>query len=138
VNAAELATALLDEGEDPKDFLRRHAPRLRMPTIDQVEITCTADWEDDRPDGNFCEQADVDYVYSQIAAGNVWGWASVTVTAKFTTEDDQEVEGHDYLGGCSYASRADFMQPGGYYADMKQEAYEDLCKQLEKLGYQEV
>lgn len=109
-----------------------------MPKIDEVEIDCDADWERDiRPEGDMDPEAAA-WVRDQIDQGNVWGWASVTVTAKFTTEDGEELEGHDYLGGCSYLSKEDFMQPGGYYPQMREAAYEDLCQQLEKLGYREV
>lgn len=138
MTAAELVTALLDEAEDPKDFLRRHAPRLRMPTIDEVEFDVEADWDHDSPEGHFDNPADVEHVNAQIATGNVWGWASVTVNAKFTTEDGEEYEGHDYLGGCSYDDGQDFVENSGYYEDMKVQAYQDLCRQLEKAGYREV
>src|SRR4051794_36024379 len=30
--------------------------------------------------------------------------------------------GHDYLGRCCYSSVAEFLEPGGYYEDMKREA----------------
>jgi len=45
------------------------------------------------------------------------------------------VEASDYLGCCSYRSKEDFMEPDGYYDDMKVEAYNSLCKELAERGY---
>jgi len=39
----------------------------------------------------------------------------------------------DYLGGCTYESEEDFKKDG-YYADMKQNAYNSLIKQLKDLA----
>jgi len=106
-----------------------------MPTLNEVQFELTADWEQDDPAGHFCDEEDVEFVREQIRDGNVWGWCSVEVKAKFTTEDGEEVEASDYLGGCSYRNRQDFMEPGGYYDDMKKSAYTELCGKLNKLGY---
>ena len=52
---------------------------------------------------------------------NEWAWCCAKVTARYGS-----FEGTDYLGGCSYKSAADFMTPGGYYADMVAAALDDL------------
>ena len=110
-------------------------PRLHMPKMNEVNFELYAEWEQDDPKGHFCNEEDVEFVREQIRHGNVWGWCSVEVKAKFTTEDGEEVEASDYLGGCSYRSRRDFMEPGGYYDDMKNVSYAELCEKLKALGY---
>jgi hypothetical protein len=57
----------------------------------------------------------------QLERGNEWAWCLVRVTARWA-----EYEGYDYLGGCSYASKEQFMHPKGYYPDMKARALADL------------
>ena len=135
MTAQRLVTALLDEGEDPKDFLRRMAPRSQLPAEDEVEYELEAEWEQEDPANHFEFPEDIEFARNAIRNDNVWGWCSTHVIAKWTTPEGEEVEGDDWLGGCSYHSRADFMQPGGYYDDMKHEAYEALCKELERRGY---
>ena len=134
MNAAQLVAALLD-GEDPKEFFRSAMPRSRLPRIKDVTFELEAEWEQDDPSGHFDDREDVEFVRQQIRDGNVWGWCSTHVIAKWTAPDGQEVQGDDYLGGCSYLSREDFMAPGGYYDDMKSEAYDRLCAKLERMGY---
>ena len=106
-----------------------------MPEMSGVNFELYAEWEQDDPKDHFCNDADLEFVREQIRSGNVWGWCSIEVKAKFTTEDGEEVEASDYLGGCSYHSRRDFMEPGGYYDDMKKASYAELCLKLEVLGY---
>lgn len=123
----------LIEAEDPKDFLRQQ--RNRLPGRNEVDYDFEADPEDySEIDGSFSEEADVQWVKDQLNAGNHWAWFRAKVTAKWTDPvTEREYEGHDYLGGCSYLSRADFMkdEPGYYYHDMKNEAYERLCAEIE-------
>jgi hypothetical protein len=63
------------------------------------------------------------WVNRQLRAGNQWAWCSVTVTAS-----RGEHEGHDHLGACSYRDTQQFIEPGGYYEDLKDEAYRELLK----------
>lgn len=133
--AAHIVAVLLD-GEDPKFALRQFPPMLRLPSMAEVEFGARATWENEDPAGHFCNDEDLAYVRAQIETGNVWGWCSVEVEAKFTTEDGEKVTASDFLGGCSYPSRAAFMEPGGAYDDMKAEAYDGLCAELEALGYE--
>jgi hypothetical protein len=75
----------------------------------------------------------VEWIEDQLEEGNEWAWCMVDVVARWTNPlTDQEYEGHDYLGGCSYESEESFKQPGGYYPDMKERAYEELIKQIEQ------
>ena len=102
--------------------------------IPENEITytleCQPDFEDYR--GNCSaideetDQAAEEWIREELEAGNEWAWCSVKVTARW-----KGFKGEDYLGGCSYRSREDFMEPGGYYDDMKAEARERLCAAVE-------
>jgi hypothetical protein len=67
-------------------------------------------------------------VRTQLRAGNEWAWCCVTVEAHYP---DFPFVGRDTLGACSYASEADFTQPGGYFDDMKAEALRDLTAQVD-------
>jgi hypothetical protein len=58
------------------------------------------------------------WVRDQLAQGNVWAWCVAKVTALL----DDGRYGTDHLGGCSYKDEEDF-KTGGYYDDMKDEAY---------------
>ena len=58
---------------------------------------------------------------NEASEWNEWAWCCAKVTARYGS-----FEGTDYLGGCSYKSAADFMTPGGYYADMVAAALDDL------------
>lgn len=55
---------------------------------------------------------------------NEWAWCSIRVTARWG-----EFSASDYLGGCSYASRKDFMTCP-YFEDMKTEALKGLNGKL--------
>jgi len=63
-------------------------------------------------------------IRNEIANGSVWAWCVVTVTA---TLDD--LTGRDSMGGCSYASEADFRK--NEYSSMMEEALDDLWRQME-------
>ena len=56
---------------------------------------------------------------------NEWAWCTVEVRAEWNG-----YTASDFLGCCSYDSARDFMQPGGYYEDMKQEALDRLNEEL--------
>lgn len=108
---------------------------FELPTIENVdfEVECLPEHIDFV--GN-CSAIDdetdaenEDYIREQLENGNEWAWCTVKVTAKF-----KDSEGTDYLCGCSYKNQADFTEPGGYYDDMKQSAYNDLISQLEQLA----
>lgn len=69
------------------------------------------------------DKAYEDEILERLDAGDVWAWAFVTVVA-----EANGFEGSDSLGGCSYASEADF-KAGGYYEEMCKSAREQLlCK----------
>lgn len=88
------------------------------------------------PDDYLCStddpEADAEMVAEikqRIAAGDEWVWCRVTVVAIWTDPEGNEHTCHEYLGGCSYASEADF-KAGGYYTDMCHEAQNGLERQI--------
>lgn len=57
--------------------------------------------------------------------GNPWAWTCIRVRAEFLGHS-----GEDYLGACSYESRADFQRTSGYYDDMLQSALDQVAHAL--------
>lgn len=101
---------------------------------DQVVYAIEAEQDDIPIRGNALASGDdeldkqvEDELIERVNNGDVWAWASVKVTASIPGID---LEGVDYLGGCSYKDEEDFKQPGGYYDGMKNEALADLERQL--------
>ena len=105
---------------------------IGLPEIDEVEFRLECSPEDTSPEGNASaidketDKEILDWIYSELNAGNEWAWCQVKVSARW-----KGLEGVDYLGCCSYKSESDFREPGGYYDDMKNEAFADLIRQIE-------
>lgn len=53
----------------------------------------------------------------------------VTVEARYAG-----LVGKDHLGGCNYASEADFIACADYYTDMKSEALADLQRKIDEIA----
>ena len=89
-----------------------------MPEDLPIEGNCMASGDDefDRE----CEQN----IQRDLESGNPWAWCIVRVGASHPKLPG--IEGTDYLGCCSYASEDDF-KAGGYFDDMCESAYQDLC-----------
>lgn len=110
-----------------------------MRKIQESEVTFTLEAlpENDDPAGHFAsddseaDKAMVDEINRRARCGDEWAWFCAKVTATLKLPDGSEIEGSDYLGGCSYASEEDFKQPGGYYDDMKAMALADVQRQIE-------
>lgn len=64
------------------------------------------------------------------AESNEWHWSAITVRAEYQDENGNEYEAEDYLGGCSYKSRIDFIKNSGYYDDMAAQVLADINSQL--------
>lgn len=101
---------------------------------DQVVYAIEAEFDDIPIRGNALMSGDdeldrkvEDELIERVEDGDVWAWASVKVTASIP---GIELEGVDYLGGCSYKDEEGF-KVGGYYEDMKAETLADLERQLE-------
>lgn len=98
---------------------------------EEVEFAIEALPEDSQIRGN-CSAIDPETdaateaeIIRQLNAGNEWAWCTVKVSAKW-----RGLTGVDYLGCCSYASMMDFISPGGYYEDMKEQALAQLVEEV--------
>lgn len=133
--AEQLAKLLLGE-ESPKDFFRRrNIGRTKpIPRIEDVDFEVLCRPEEMEIEGNAGDEEAEQWVKDQLEAGNVWAWCWVEVKAEWTSPDGIPFQGSNYLGGCSYRSRRDFMseEPGSYYPDMRQEAYNELVRAVER------
>lgn len=103
----------------------------------EVVFTLTAEPEDIPIRGNAIVSGDDDFdekvardIEAQLDRGNVWAWASVTVTASWAG-----FTGSDHLGGCSYKDEADFRVRGGYYEDMLHESVRSLMETIREAGW---
>lgn len=67
-----------------------------------------------------------DKILKDLNDGNEWAWCTVRVSCIWL-----DFAGEDYLGCCSYQSQEDFETPGGYYDDMKEQAFQALIQQIE-------
>ena len=99
----------------------------RISVEDETDVTPEGSFAsgDDEADRKLCED-----IHRKVARGDAWAWCMVTVTAEVTI-DGETFTGCDHLGGCSYDSEADFREPGGYFDDMCQQAFDDLTASLE-------
>lgn len=70
----------------------------------------------------------IQWIKSELESGNEWAWCRVEVRAVW-----EGIEGVDHLGGCSYRSRENFMEPNGYYDDMKAVALGELNREVKRL-----
>lgn len=100
-----------------------------------------------KPESEDCtpEQAEKQHGYVEGFAASVrrmmkkdrlWGWCCVkcTVTVFFQNEGkNYSVIGEEYLGGCSYASEADFVLNSMYYDDMVRSCTKEAMGKLEKI-----
>ena len=105
----------------------------------QVEYDLDVYFDDIPVRGNAMCSGDDDYdrevedaILARLADDDVWAWAQVVVTARYNGVDC--VVGMDSLGACCYKDEADF-KACAYYADMKDQAREDLYTQLEGVLY---
>jgi hypothetical protein len=104
--------------------------RAKLRKLVRISLTCEP--EDRTYKGEF-ENADgapdrevEEWIAKELRSGNEWAWCSAHVVVHFG-----ELKGEDWLGGCSYESKKDFMQPNGYYDSMIDEAVDALAKQIE-------
>jgi hypothetical protein len=107
---------------------------LRKLTRDDVTINLEVDYDDTPVRGNLVcsdepelDKRDEDEVFRRLGRGDVWAWALVKVTAKWNG-----FRAVTYLGGCTYDNEEQFMESGGYYEDMIDEALEDLNAQVQE------
>ena len=72
-----------------------------------------------------------DHIIKQLESGNPWAWCTVRVTCYYDA-GLTGIYGTDYLGCCSYADEKDFID-GGYFEDMKHQAYANFLANIEAL-----
>lgn len=96
-------------------------------------------WHEEHEAPDFDDAETLQWIRDQLDRGNEWAWFCAEVRASVVFVDTETGEetiysGSDFLGGCSYKSRADFEQdePGHYYHDMKHRALEALKAELQK------
>lgn len=92
----------------------------------KFEIAVFAEPEHDSVRDHFSE-ADPDTlnmvadIEERAREGDTWAWCCVRVTVACG-----DLAQHEYLGGCSYESEADFRANSGYFDDMVQACMERL------------
>ena len=103
---------------------------------DEVKFTIKAEQDDLPIRGNAIVSGDDDFdekvaveIEKELDEGNVWAWASVTVSASWAG-----FTGNDYLGACSYKDEAGFRE-GGYLPQMLEGALEDLLTEVQNAGW---
>ena len=99
--------------------------------IDEIQVQIECLHEDESPHDSFSacmSKEEIDELWRE-SRHNEWLWCCVRVTACYTSPSGKVYEGTDYLGACSYDSEKSFKD-GGYFEDMKNEAIEDLLRQL--------
>lgn len=89
--------------------------------------------DDESPRGHFSDKATENEVLERIDRGDDWAWFCVKVTAQRGTEP---LIGEDTLGGCCYASEADFR--ANLYPEMCENAAADLYKKEETARFDEI
>lgn len=114
----------------PLDAAIAAVKRAEAKGVIRYRVSIEPGWEG--PEGFFATGDDDDdaAICAEIRRDmewNDWAWCSVEVTC---TIPGYDAEGSDYLGGCSYKSKEDFCQPGGYYDDMCASAREALIDAL--------
>lgn len=71
-----------------------------------------------------CDQLVEDWILNELAAGNEWAWCAIFVTTSVEI-DGETIEGTASLGCCSYEYEDDFTS-SDYYAQLCEEAFNDL------------
>ncbi len=92
-----------------------------------VDITLTHEPEETSPKEHFEDKDALEWVQNQREAGNPWAWCSVCVRGSY-----RGLEAYDYLGACSYESRAAFKQCD-YYESMVNAVVEEIAEKLEEM-----
>ena len=104
---------------------------FNVPTIDQVNFSVIVHPEEIPVRGNAIASGDdradkraEDSIIRQLENGNNWAWCTVEVKATW-----KSFSASDYLGCCSYKSQKDF-EKGGYFQDMKEQAFGQIFSQI--------
>lgn len=102
----------------------------------KAELTVEALPEDTDVKGNAMASGNADLnrawedqILADLLEGKTWSWCTIKVTLRW-----HDWEGTDYLGCCSYRSKADFIENSGYFPDMVKTASEELFTNIENAG----
>lgn len=106
-----------------------------LPTMEQVLFSVIPEEEEESPEVSISRYENdsirikefIDAVNNNLAH-SPFGWCFIRVVATW-----KGVEGGDGLGACSYKSLEEFVG-GGYYEQMRDDAYNDLLTELRKLS----
>ncbi|RYF78731.1 MAG: hypothetical protein EOO39_00565, partial [Cytophagaceae bacterium] len=105
-------------------------------TIDQIIAAIkphtTIEIKAEREDSSHRGQYDQDVensITKMIKQHGQWGWCVVTVKASFMSWESEP----EYLGGCSYKSKKDFIEAGDYYDDMVNTCLTDIAEEIQDL-----
>lgn len=93
---------------------------MKMKNLEKIEeqirknctITVKAQIEEHLSPRDCLDAEGAVFVEREIEKGNEWAWCSVKVTVSY-----EGLSQDDYLGGCSYANKEEFME-SGYMKDM--------------------
>lgn len=100
----------------------KHEKVTRASLAKLATISTSAEREIESPD--FDDAQTMEWIRTELDAGNLWAWCVVTVTASY-----DGLRGLAVLGACSYESRKAFEEAN--LADMTSEALDDLWRQIE-------
>lgn len=100
---------------------------ITLPTIEDCQFTVEALEEFEAPE-NVLDEDQAEHVWEAMKQ-TIWAWCTVRIKASW-----KAFEGVTHLGCCNYASKEDFINNSGYYAQMKQDAFTDLMEQITSLA----
>lgn len=107
----------------------------------KVEVFFDAEPEDLPVRGNAMASGDAvfdkaveDEILDRLERGDIWAWFTGHVVVT-TSVDGVAFTGHDYIGGCSYADRDDFLRDNrdGYLRDLRDRALADLTANVKRV-----
>lgn len=78
----------------------------------KISVECEYDG-DNMVEDSFDDVSIINSIKKELEDGNTWAWCTVKVTLVFN-----DFELSEYLGGCSYDDKEDFIKNSGYYEDM--------------------
>ena len=94
---------------------------MTLPKFENVTFTIECHCEETRVEDHFeLDKMHCEGIYNRLENGDIWAWCTVEVIAEF-----EGCKGSDFLGCCSYHDETDF-KTGGYWEDMKGEAFREL------------
>ena len=105
---------------------------IKLPEIEDIEFTIECLDEFEHPQDCFAlddetQHEVVNRILTDLDNGNEWAWCCVRVIGKY-----KSFKAETTLGACSYESEEHFRNDD-YYADMREEIYNDIISQMEAL-----